>query len=82
MIDLFRLGDKADHGGLGVGVSDDTEFGGYQIAREGEEITCTLHDIKPSLLIEGDETTSDAGLTVARHGHLAMCSSRPLSNSL
>lgn len=80
MIDIIRLGDETDHSGRVVSASDHMEFDGRRVARKGDEVTCPLHDNHPNLIIEGDETMTDDGVPIARHGHRAMCGCRLLSS--
>lgn len=80
MIDLIRLGDATDHGGVVITASKSMCFDGRYVARKGDEVTCPKHDIRPNLIIEGDETMLDDGVPVARHGYRAMCGCRLLSS--
>ncbi|GAB5097063.1 PAAR domain-containing protein [Caballeronia sp. GAWG2-1] len=80
MIDLIRLGDDTDHGGKVITASKTMRFGGSYVARKGDEVSCPLHDIKPNLVIDGDDGTTDGGVPVARHGFRAMCGCRLISS--
>jgi uncharacterized Zn-binding protein involved in type VI secretion len=80
MINLIRLGDATDHGGKVISASNTMRFEGRYVARKGDEVTCPKHDIRPNLIIEGDETMLDDGVPVARHGYQAMCGCRLISS--
>ncbi|APA89740.1 PAAR domain-containing protein (plasmid) [Paraburkholderia sprentiae WSM5005] len=80
MIDLVLLGDSTDHGGEVITASKTMKFGGRLVARKGDEVSCPKHDIKPNLIIDGDETMKDDGMPVARHGYRAMCGCRLISS--
>jgi|GEM_PF-638357 len=74
MIDLIRLGDSTDHGGEVITASDTMCYSGRRVARKGDQVTCSLHpDVNPNVILEGDETITDHGVPVARHGHHATC---------
>ncbi|AXF18005.1 PAAR domain-containing protein [Paraburkholderia caledonica] len=74
MIDLIRLGDSTDHGGEVITASDTMHYGGRRVARKGDHVTCAQHpDVKPNVIIEGDEKITDHGVPVARQGHRATC---------
>ncbi|WP_250533219.1 PAAR domain-containing protein [Caballeronia sp. AZ10_KS36] len=73
-INLIRLDDKTDHGGVVITASETMRYDGRRVARKGDEVTCPLHpEIKPNLIVEGDPFITDHGVPVARHGHHAMC---------
>ncbi len=56
-------------------------FEGCWVARKGDEVSCPKHpDIKPNLIIDGDESMTDDGVPVARHGYRAMCGCRLISS--
>ncbi|KVU06633.1 hypothetical protein WK60_23805 [Burkholderia ubonensis] len=80
MIDLILLGDSTDHGGKVIAASKTMKFGGRFVARKGDEVSCPKHDIKPNLIIDGDETMTDDGVPVARHRYRAMCGCRLISS--
>ncbi|OXI65657.1 PAAR domain-containing protein [Burkholderia cenocepacia] len=81
MIDLIRLGDSTDHDGKVVSASEAMRFDGRWVARKGDEVSCPKHpDIKPNLIIDGDESMTDDGVPVARHGYRAMCGCRLISS--
>jgi uncharacterized Zn-binding protein involved in type VI secretion len=82
MTDLIRLGDDTDHGGKVISASSTMRYDGRFVARKGDEVSCPKHDIKPNLIIEGDESTNDEGVPVARHGYRAMCGCRLISSLL
>ena len=80
-MNLIRLRDATDHGGIVITASDTMSYDGCGIARKGDEVTCPLHpEIRPNLIIEGDEETTDHGVPVARHGHKAMCGCHLISS--
>jgi uncharacterized Zn-binding protein involved in type VI secretion len=79
-MNLIRLGDATDHGGKVISASSSMNFDGRFVARKGDEVSCPLHDIRPNLIIEGDESMMDDGLPIARHGHRAMCGCRLISS--
>ncbi|MBC8642544.1 PAAR domain-containing protein [Caballeronia sp. EK] len=81
MINLIRLGDATDHGGRVITASATMSYDGRAVARKGDEVTCPKHpDIKPNLIIDGDEETMDHGMPVARHGYRAMCGCHLISS--
>jgi uncharacterized Zn-binding protein involved in type VI secretion len=82
MTDLIRLGDDTDHGGKVISASSTMRYDGRFVARKGDEVSCPKHNIKPNLIIEGDESTMDEGVSVARHGYRAMCGCRLISSLL
>ncbi|EAY65378.1 hypothetical protein BCPG_03740 [Burkholderia cenocepacia PC184] len=43
-------------------------------------MSCPKHDIRPNLIIEGDDTMLDDGVPIARHGYRAMCGCRLISS--
>jgi uncharacterized Zn-binding protein involved in type VI secretion len=73
MIDLVRLGDATDHGGKVISASETMHYDGRAVARKGDDVSCPRHDIQPNRIVEGDESLTDEGVPVARHGHRAMC---------
>jgi uncharacterized Zn-binding protein involved in type VI secretion len=81
-MNLIRLGDATDHGGKVISASGSMCYDDRFVARKGDEVTCPIHDIKPNLIIEGDETMTDDGVPIARHGHRAMCGCRLISSLL
>lgn len=80
MIDFIRLGDGTDHGGNVISASSTMRFDGRFVARKGDQVSCPKHDIRPNLIIDGDESTNDDGVPVARHGYRAMCGYRLISS--
>jgi uncharacterized Zn-binding protein involved in type VI secretion len=80
-VNLIRLHDATDHGGMVITASETMGYDGRGIARKGDQVTCPLHpEINPNLIIEGDEATTDHGVPVARHGHRAMCGCHLISS--
>ncbi|MBN3845411.1 PAAR domain-containing protein [Paraburkholderia sp. Ac-20342] len=83
MIDLIRVGDDADHGGKVITGSSTLCFDGRYVARKGDEVSCPRHpDVQPNTIVEGDETMTDNGVPIARHGHRASCGCRLISSLL
>jgi uncharacterized Zn-binding protein involved in type VI secretion len=82
MIDLIRFGDDTDHGGKVISASSTMQYEGRFVARKGDAVSCPKHDIQPNLIIDGDESTNDDGVPVARHGHRAMCGCKLISSLL
>ncbi|CAB3751487.1 PAAR domain-containing protein [Paraburkholderia solisilvae] len=83
MTDLIRLGDDTDHGGKVISASSTMRYDDRFVARKGDEVSCPKHpDIRPNRIIDGDETTADDGIPVARHGYRAMCGCRLISSLL
>ncbi|CAG9258350.1 conserved hypothetical protein [Burkholderia diffusa] len=80
MIDFVLLGDDTDHGGKVITASKTMKFNGRFVARKGDEVSCPRHDIKPNLIIDGDEMMTDDGVPVARHGYRAMCGCHLISS--
>jgi uncharacterized Zn-binding protein involved in type VI secretion len=80
MIDLIRLGDATDDGGVVITASGTMCFDGRQVARRGDQVTCPKHDIRPNLIIDGDESMLDDGVPIARHGYRAMCGCHLISS--
>jgi uncharacterized Zn-binding protein involved in type VI secretion len=81
MMDLVRIGDATDHGGVVISASKTMRFEGRFVARKGDEVTCPLHgDVKPNLIVDGDDTMTDDGVPIARHGFRAMCGCRLISS--
>jgi uncharacterized Zn-binding protein involved in type VI secretion len=80
MIDLIRFGDDTDHGGKVISASSTMFYESRAVARKGDEISCPKHNIKPNLIIDGEESMRDNGVPVARHGYRAMCGCRLISS--
>lgn len=80
MINLVRIGDATDHGGKVISASGTMRFDGRYVTRKGDEVTCPKHDVRPNLIIEGDETMLDDGVPIARHGYQATCGCRLISS--
>jgi uncharacterized Zn-binding protein involved in type VI secretion len=82
-MDLIRLGDNTDHGGKVISASPTMIFDGRNVARKGDEVSCPKHpDIRPNRIIDGDDTMTDDGIPIARHGYRAMCGCRLISSLL
>ncbi|MFP3569724.1 PAAR domain-containing protein [Paraburkholderia sp. SIMBA_030] len=80
-MNLIRLGDTTDHGGEVITASETMRYGDRRVARKGDEVTCPQHpDVKPNLILEGDESMMDGGIPVARQGHRGMCGCRLISS--
>ena len=74
MMNLIRLDDATDHGGKVISASTTMRYDGRFVARKGDEVSCPLHpDVQPNLILDGDESMTDAGVPIARHGHKATC---------
>jgi uncharacterized Zn-binding protein involved in type VI secretion len=80
MMDIVRFGDATDHGGKVISTSSTMSFDGRFVARKGDEVSCPKHDIRPNLIIEGDESMMDDGVPIARHGYRAVCGCRLISS--
>jgi uncharacterized Zn-binding protein involved in type VI secretion len=74
MMNLIRLGDDTDHGGKVITASTTMRFDGRFVARKGDEVSCPLHpDVRPNLILEGDDSMTDNGIPIARQNHHATC---------
>lgn len=82
MPNLIRLGDPTDHGGQVISASSTMRYDGRFVARKGDQVSCPKHNLRPNLIIDGDESTMDHGVPVARHGYQAMCGCRLISSLL
>ena len=83
MSDLIRLGDDTDHGGKVITATTTMRYDDRYVARKGDEVTCPIHpEVHPNRIIDGDESTNDDGMPVARHGYRAMCGCRLISSLL
>ncbi|KWA25703.1 hypothetical protein WT41_22980 [Burkholderia territorii] len=81
MMNLIRVGDDTDHGGKVITGSSSMRFDDRFVARKGDEVTCPQHpDVKPNLIEEGDESMTDNGVPIARHGHRATCGCHLISS--
>jgi uncharacterized Zn-binding protein involved in type VI secretion len=81
MIDFIRLGDRLGHGGKVVTASDSMSFDEKGVARKGDKVSCQKHpDVKPNVIEEGDESMTDDGVPIARHGHRATCGCHLISS--
>ena len=80
-MNLIRLGDATDHGGVVITASQTMSYNGRKVARKGDQVSCPLHpEITPNLIIEGDDKVTDHGIPVARHHHQAMCGCHLISS--
>ncbi|AQV94466.1 PAAR domain-containing protein [Cupriavidus necator] len=83
MPDLIRLGDATDHDGKVITASSTMRYDGRTVARKGDQVSCPGHpNVIPNLIIDGDDTTKDDGVPVARHGYRAMCGCKLISSLL
>ncbi|MFM0644291.1 PAAR domain-containing protein [Paraburkholderia bryophila] len=82
MPNLIRLGDSTDHGGQVISASSTMRYDGRFVARKGDQVSCPKHNLRPNLIIDGDGSTMDHGVPVARHGYRAMCGCRLISSLL
>jgi len=81
MPDFILLGDATDHGGRVITASTTMIYEGRGVARKGDEVTCPKHpEIKPNLIIDGDEEMLDEGVPIARQGYRAMCGCHLISS--
>ncbi|WP_321867361.1 PAAR domain-containing protein [Paraburkholderia tropica] len=81
MINLIRLDDDTDHGGKVITASSTMRFEGRLVARKGDAVSCPKHpDTRPNVIIEGDESMTDGGTPIARHGHRATCGCHLISS--
>lgn len=81
MIDIIRLGDPTDHGGKVITASKTMRFDGRFVARKGDEVSCPKHpEVKPNLILEGDNSMTDDGVPIARQGYRATCGCRLISS--
>lgn len=81
-MNLIRLGDSTDHGGVVITASKTMDYDGRPVARKGDLVTCPLHpQINPNVILEGDSEIDDHGVPVARQGHHATCGCRLISSA-
>jgi uncharacterized Zn-binding protein involved in type VI secretion len=81
MINLIRIGDDTDHHGKVITGSSTMLFDGRYVARKGDHVSCPQHpDVKPNVIEEGDESMTDGGIPIARHGHKATCGCHLISS--
>ncbi|WP_420997242.1 PAAR domain-containing protein [Cupriavidus sp. 30B13] len=81
MADFVRLGDETDHGGKVISASATMRYEGRAVARKGDQVSCPKHpDVRPNLIIDGDDATKDDGVPIARHGYRAMCGCKLISS--
>jgi len=73
MADFIRFGDALSSGGKVIGASTTMRYGGKFVARKGDKVTCRQHNAEHNVIIEGDESMTDNGVPIARHGHRAIC---------
>jgi uncharacterized Zn-binding protein involved in type VI secretion len=78
LIDIIRLGDSTSHGGEVVSASSTMGFNGRAVARRGDEVSCPRHG--RNRIIHGDESMTDDGVPIARHGHRSECGCRLISS--
>jgi uncharacterized Zn-binding protein involved in type VI secretion len=82
-MDLIRLGDTTDYGGEVITASESMRYGGRRVARKGDEVSCPRHpDVKPNVIMEGDDSMCDGGIPIARHWHQATCGCHLISSLL
>lgn len=80
-MNLIRLDDDTDHGGKVITASKTMKYDGRYVARKGDEVSCPKHpDVKPNVILEGDESMTDDGIPIARHGHEATCGCHLISS--
>ncbi|WP_269508531.1 PAAR domain-containing protein [Burkholderia sp. IMCC1007] len=61
--------------------SSSMKFDGRYVARKGDCVSCLEHpDVSPNIIEEGDESTKDNGIPIARHGHRATCGCHLISS--
>jgi uncharacterized Zn-binding protein involved in type VI secretion len=83
MMNLIRLGDATDHGGKVTSASKGMRYDGRFVARKGDGVSCPRHpDVKPNLIMEGDNSMRDEGTPIARHWHRATCGCHLISSLL
>jgi uncharacterized Zn-binding protein involved in type VI secretion len=81
MINLIRIGDDTDHGGKVITASSTMRFDGRYVARKGDLVSCPQHpSVQPNVIEEGDESITDDGAPIARHGHRASCNCHLISS--
>ncbi|MGO4815531.1 PAAR domain-containing protein [Cupriavidus sp. 2MCAB6] len=82
-MDLIRFGDATNHGGLVISASSTMRYSGRAVARKGDQVSCPKHpNVRPNLIIDGDESMKDQGVPIARHGYRAMCGCKLISSLL
>ena len=81
MMDLIRIDDDTDHGGKVITASSTMRFDSRFVARKGDKVSCPQHpDVNPNVIEEGDDSLTDNGLPIARHGHSATCGCQLISS--
>lgn len=73
MLPIIRKGDKTTHGGSVMTASAVMIFGGINVARKGDIVSCPLPGHGPTVIIEGNPNYLDNGIPVAFHGHKCAC---------
>ncbi len=81
MMNLIRVGDDTDHDDkVGTG-STTMNFEGRYVARKGDRVSRPRHpEVSPNVIEEGDESMTDGGIPIARHGHRATCGCHLISS--
>ena len=81
MINLFRLRDLTDRGRNAIAASSTMRFDGRFVARKGDEVSCPVHsEVRPNLILEGDDSMTDNRTPIARQGHRATCGCHLISS--
>lgn len=70
---IIRKGDSTTHGGSVMSGSTTMKFGGVQVARKGDTVSCPIKGHGPTTIIEGNPHYLDQGIPVAFHGHRCGC---------
>jgi uncharacterized Zn-binding protein involved in type VI secretion len=80
-MDFIRLHDKTTGDGDVISASASMSYDDRQVTRKGDRVTCKKHpDVHPNLIIEGDETMTEDGVSLARHGHRVTCGCQLISS--
>ncbi|WP_175689920.1 PAAR domain-containing protein [Burkholderia anthina] len=81
MMNLIRVSDDIDRDGKVETNSSTMKFDGRYVARKGDRVSCPQHpDVSPNIIEEGEESTQDNGIPIARHGHRATCGCHLISS--
>jgi uncharacterized Zn-binding protein involved in type VI secretion len=81
VINLIRVGDATDHGGKVETGSTKMRFDGRFVAHKGDLVCYPQHlSVSPNVIEEGDPSTTDDGIPIARHGHGATCGCHLISS--
>jgi uncharacterized Zn-binding protein involved in type VI secretion len=80
MPNYIRQGDRLTSNGFVLTGAPDMSYEDRAVARKGDRVSCPIHDISPNLIIEGDETMTNGGAPIARHGHRVTCGCRLISS--